>query len=207
MTSLWKDTARTQPTTADADQINAWDDLSGNGNHLLSSGADGPFRIDSAFLDGRRTLLFLASSSTVLAKAFTLVQPAEIMLRMGTGSGTVNNAHWIDGFGGNSMAFFQSGTGPTKVAMYAGVELQTSNVRTNDALVTIRALFNGVSSEIDYNGTLTTGSAGTTGPGGLTLGRFGGGGFFADAWFRKIVVCNAALTAAERVSLAAYLAS
>jgi lysophospholipase L1-like esterase len=55
--TLWQDSTRTIPATADADPVGAWDDLSGNGYHLLKTNTARPI-LKLNIKDGKAAIRF-----------------------------------------------------------------------------------------------------------------------------------------------------
>lgn len=210
-TTLFKDTARTLPTTANADIIHGVADKSGLAHHLSSDGVNGPTRDDTGtFWDTAtvNTLLGFDGVNDTLSTAFALNHPVEVLMVIGTNGTLVNGDHILDGpAAANSLGVARDAGAASLVAAVNATILTLTNTRSDNLLVQFRVCFNGATSSARYNNqTEQTGAlpAPAVQPGGLILGHYGGGGFYAKVSFGEIVVTNAALSAQERLNMEGY---
>lgn len=190
--------------------VGRWAEQSAGINNMLAAADDttrGIFKWDGGSLGVGKPCVSFDGISQVISATFTLNQPAELFAVMNTSS-TGGSNHYMDGMAANGMAVYVTGA-LTDLAMQSGAStIVASNARIDGTRVQIRGLYNGASSLVRYNrGSEIAGTLGVTAPGGITLGRYAGGGFFAAANFHHIVILNAAATAAQRIAFENVLAA
>jgi hypothetical protein len=145
LATLWQDSGRTTPVTADADPVGAWDDKSGNTRHATQAVA-GTRPLYKTAQFGAKAGIDFVSSDFLATPSFTRAQPSTWFVVVdadGTGPGRP----------------FAS-TGPvtlnilfvvaTNWAIYAGGVLSDGAVSTSPAVV--QTLFNGASSKVRKDG-------------------------------------------------------
>lgn len=73
--TLWQDSARTTPATADADPVGAWDDASGLGVHATQGTAGNRPTLKTNILNGKPVLRFDGSSDRMVSSASAATKP------------------------------------------------------------------------------------------------------------------------------------
>jgi hypothetical protein len=201
--TLWQDSARTTPATADGDPVGAWDDVSGNDRHLTQgTGASRPV-LKLAIQNGRPVVRF-DGTNDFLTRAFTLAQPAYFALVAKAISGS-NTSRFTDGGVLNGLALFVNGAIPN-INLYFGTSIACPVTMNAGTFYVVEVLASGASSYAKLNGgTASTGSPGTLAPGGLTLGANPSGGSAIAADISEIVLCAAEPSASDRTLLQNYL--
>ena len=187
-------------------------DKSGNGRTLAQTTTNNQPAWTPSALNGKYVADFDGSNDT-LRVAFTLVQPYTVMI-VGRYNGTNPNSNqtMFDGFtGGNRGRVFWSGTADTQLSANAGagLSLPTSPSPSATTYAVHELIFNGASSYYAWNGSPTvSGNAGSTAPGGVTIGAFGTGGTaHGQVSIAAVLMYSRALSAAQLTTLRRWLAS
>jgi hypothetical protein len=197
--TLWADTSATTPATTTVQRI---DDLSGNGNHLLSVGGSA---VDKATKNGFTSVEGDSASTTkYLQRAFSISQPWDRV-------SAIYQKAWTSGrqiFGGgtagaNIGVLFQTGASPN-IAIFDGAVLSANDEVLTDVMRVFER-HNGASSRIGVNGNAdvvgNSGTGVTTGTcifvqSSLTVG-------YCSAGMLRMAMCTE-LTASERAIAEAW---
>jgi len=158
-----------QGQTVTGSGVSQWDDLSGNGRHLLQS-------TDAArpALQADGSVLFNGTSHYLKCNAFTLNQPT-CVLWVGKHLSWTDGDYVWDGNTAATMGLAQIGATPN-LSVYAGAVISTNPDLTLGTIGVISAVYNGASSSVgvDRNAAVT-GDAGAGNGGGFALGAAAGG--------------------------------
>ncbi len=187
--------------------VSQWDDLSGNGNHLVqATGASQPVVTASA-INGLPAITF-DGVDDFMQKAFTLPQPVTIFMVVKEFTKRGNET-FVDGFTANTGFVAQTGSTPASLQSYGGSAGNFTQENTVGSFALLTVIFNGAYSAMQWNSAAdVSGSAGTAAMGGLTVGGRGGtGSFFANAAYAEIIVQAGVATAAERTSVETYVST
>jgi len=179
--------------------VSQWDDVSGNGNHLLQ-GTDA-FR-PSKEADG--SILFDGTDHRMSA-SFTLIQPETVYI-LGKHITWTSGDRWFDGAGANS------GTG-YMIGVSGDVKLYAGNFQTNptniplDTYGVMTGVINGASSALQWENETpeTAGDIGVNNMGGFTLASKAAGTGEGNIQVKEVLVFNTAHDAATRAQVIAYL--
>ena len=189
-----------------ANAVSQWDDQSGNARHQLQAAVN-----SKPTLQGDGTVLFESPGGGLddyMMASFALVQPCTFYLRAKLLTWS-SNRRLMGGAVNAGGEIHCSGTTPT-IALYSG----NFGVAPNSNLVigqysTVCAVFAGASSVLQVDATTaTTGNAGATNPGGITLAAGGpAGGNTSHIQIAACLVYSAAHDATERAAVRTYLSS
>jgi hypothetical protein len=183
--------------------VSQWNDLSGNGNHLLqAAGPSQPTRT-LGVINGSPAIVFSAAST--MAASFTLGQPSTLfaVVRADTW-GDTNTL--FDGVAAGASAMVQQFTASANVRLVAGAAGVDGVQLPVSTFALLVATFNGASSSIKItDGTQLNGTLGADNPNGLTVGSRAGGTAFANISVAEIIVTATSATAAERTSIRTYV--
>lgn len=147
--TLFTDSTRTTPVSADGDPIGGVTDLSGAGNHLRqASGAERPL-YKTGILDGRSAALYGGVSLAYLevVTSPTYAQPNTVVV-VGKHGTAENDRHFFDG---SSTGRHLVGPSGGKWVLYAGSVLSGSAAPNTNNNIFV-AVFNGASSKLWVNG-------------------------------------------------------
>ena len=202
---FWGDDARTLPASGGG-TVGAWDDISGNGRHLLQASAAKP-TYQLGVKNGRSIVRF-DGADDFLRATFTLAQPVTAFVVFKAPGPTVTR-YVLDGATGtpgvNCSIMFQT---TTQLRLYAGSSLLTGSAdfAFNNWYVE-NHLASGSSSDIRLNGVLKGGpaAAGSNGMGGVTLGATSGGSAWGACDIGEALFYAAALSTTDRQSVETYL--
>lgn len=201
-------TTVTQDTTPRVIQLN---DVSGNSRSLITSTANG-FQLNAANA-GSNNLAYLTNHSALVGPFatanFALVQPCTIyVLARFTATQGALSGHLTDGLSNVSAGIIMTANASTVSLNNVGA-FNTALPGGLNAWAVFTAIFNGASSFFQINRVAgITGNAGSTNPGGLTLGsRSDGGRTPTGADVLEAIVNTGADDAATRDALQLYLAS
>ncbi|MCE5289814.1 MAG: hypothetical protein LLG14_11300, partial [Nocardiaceae bacterium] len=202
-----------ESVTCDPQHVTQWSDISGYGRHLVqATAAAQPVYSATAGQGGRPGFTFNGSSHYLKATAFTWNQSALILFTAKAITASGGSRAMIDGNATGSAQIITDTVTGSNNRIYAGTNLAMAapNVPSFDTWYAWEALFSGNNSGFALNGQArTTGAAGSGNPGGLTVGRAGGGGVaFAAECIYELICANADFTdAGERASAVSYLRS
>lgn len=187
-------------------------DKSGNSRTLAQTTTNNQPAWTPSALNGKYVADFDGSNDT-LRVSFTIVQPYTVMI-VGRFNGTNPNSNqtMFDGFtGGNRGRVFWASAAATALSVNAGtaLNLPTSPAASATTYAVHEVIFDGASSYYAWNGSPTvSGNAGSTAPGGVTLGAFGTGGTaHGQVSIAAVLMYSRALSAAQRTTLRRWLAS
>lgn len=184
--------------------VSQWDDLSGNGHHLLQASST----LQPVYSGTGLTsfITFDGSNDFMQAIAFTLNQP-ETLYFVGK-QNWISNAKIWDGNGNFSMDWVQTGSTPA-TAMFAGNTGPGSSSDFSIATVKVVALvYNGSSSTlIVNNGTIHTGNVGASNAGGFTLGAVANGTQPSNIAVQEVYIYAAAHTTIQQAEIVGFLRS
>jgi hypothetical protein len=181
-----------------ANAVSTWADQSGNGrNYTQATGSAQPIK------QAAGTILFNGTSHLLKTAAFTLNQPCTRYLRVKPVTWT-NGRYIFDGNLINRGVLFQTGVTPS-VSLYAGAAAAPNTALTLGAWHSVAAVFNGATSVLQIDGTTTTGNAGASNPGGLTLGASPSSTLWSNVEVAEEIAYNVAHTPAQRAAVIKYL--
>ncbi len=194
-TGVFQDSAGTTPAT-NGSVVGYWQDLSGNGNHLIqATTAAKPAYRTILGPGGNKPTIEFDGVDDYLRKAFTLVQPATIFL-------VFKQTTWIgadvvyDGATNNSNQIAQFGGASPTLVMYAGTLNPIIGTVALGTYVVLSTVFSGASSMIRRNvDTKVTGNPGTIGGDGATIGARGSGSSTTAISVSSVLVYNRDLSA------------
>lgn len=198
---VYTDTARTTAATSNGDAVKAWDDISASGN-TLTEATNNP-TLQLSVINGKPVVRF-DGVDDVLTSTFTLNQPAHVFFVCKVNTWTLNS-RFFDGTSTNFMGGYVSAVSPNTVTIFAnGGSGGLSSTTTDDTLL-LDCFYDGANSEFQINdGSRVTGSIGTAIPGGLVVGRAGGGGLHGDIDVAEIAIYAAEQTGASLTSIRNY---
>jgi len=175
--------------------VSKWNDLSGNGRHLLqATGTNQPlFSTDQIIFDGIDNFLKVPN--------FVYAQPVAIYL-------VVNQITWTDSdyiLSGALMdvRIFQRYASP-KLSLWASASLMNDSLEVNK-FSTIVAIANGASSVFKADGVQVTGAIETNAMGGITLASAGSGSNCGNISFKEAIFRKSADDQAKRDAIENYL--
>jgi hypothetical protein len=198
-TVAWYDfTDATTLTDDGGGRISSWRDKLMSGHDLTAAvGARPTLTANGVLFDGAANFMKTAG--------FVYDQPAMAYI-------VVNSVTWIsaaqffDGNANYSFAPNEQGASP-QISLYCGVTLVPNMNIPINGLCILRFLGNGANSKMQLNNNIATiGDAGTSDPGGITLGSKGDGtGAFGNMNFREAIFRNVVDSAPDEAAIYAYL--
>lgn len=153
-----------QGITVTGSGVSQWDDLSGNGRHLLQ-GTDAA----RPALQADGSVLFNGTSHYLKCSAFTLNQPTCVLM-------VVKQVSWTSGErlcdgNTNDTGLLQQDTASPRVRVYAGVGDPYVTTLAVGSVGVLAAVYNSTSSSLRHNrNAALSGNGGTNNMGGFTLG-------------------------------------
>jgi hypothetical protein len=186
--------------TSAANAVSNWADQSGLGSRDLSQATAAA----KPTLQGDGTILWNGTSNFLKTASFALANPCTIYLRMKQVTWASGN-YVFDGNGVNSGVMAQVGVTP-QLELYNGTFVSPNTAVAVGSWTSVAAQFNGLSSLIDANGTISAnGDTGIATLSGLTVGASGAGtGQFSNIQVAEIIVYNVAHTALQRSAVFSY---
>lgn len=203
--TLWQDTGRITPATANSQPVAVWDDGSGNNRHLINAtGTKQPLLMTNQ-RSGLPAVRFDAVDD-YLQNIFTLNQPVTgfCVCRW-----PIINRYILDGTGTPTGAKGSIGhiTTANTVRLHGGTALASPAGITASAWILISWVLNGNSSEVFLNGvSAVAGAAGANVMAGLTLGTnsgFTGASMGSD--IGEVLLYSGALSTTDRQSVENHL--
>lgn len=200
LSTLFKNTAKTTPVTANGDLIACVEDKSGANRNLLQATESLRPQYEA---NAKNNLGVCTSSDQTnwLRATFTLAQPYSIYF---VGKATFStNRRLLDGV--TAQAFMQS-PNTTQLQMYAGSFGTASNKLSSATWGIVTTLWSGASSGWYLNnGTITSNNIGTNSPGGVTLFGSAAGGSQIAGSFGEVIVVSSLLSTDDKSALITYL--
>lgn len=206
--TLFQDSAKTTPVTADTDPVGAWADKSGNTNDVKQAVAGSRPAYRTNIRNGLPALLFDGTADFLKSVAFgaALTQPNTIfvVVYIPSTGGAVFLAI-VDGIVSTNRHLMTRRNSSNQLRIDAGASLDSTE--TLDKWVVWSALFNGASSQYWLDGVSeASGNAGTVTLTGLTVGaRYDGAATWFSSYIAEILVYNANLSTSDRQAVEAYL--
>lgn len=161
---FWQDSSRTARASVDGDPVGAWDDMSGNGNHLLQATAGKRPLIKLGIINGKKVLRGDGIDDWI-EKGFTIgSQPTTIFAVC-----KCNNNAGLDIWSsmGGGVEFKRNGAG---WYVYAGVPVGMNGGSSDGNFHVLSLKLNGASSELWKDGSLNlSGNPGGSLMDGVTL--------------------------------------
>lgn len=198
---LW--TRFNQGITVTGSGVSQWDDVSGEGNHL-KQGTDA----NRMTLEADGSILGNGVDQYLVTDAFTeLTQPNTIYLLFKQVSWT-NSDNVYDGISGTKRhALFQTNASP-QLKINAGGSIASAIAPAIGAYAVVSSVYDNTSSILQLNNnTPVTGTAGTNGLTGITLGAKNDATQFSNIQVKEMILYDAAHDAATRLQVINYLAS
>lgn len=205
--TLWGDPDKTVP--ADGDHpIAIWQNKAPAGIDLANDTGDSDTYPFYAF-DAVSGVTFFNPNSTFLQYLASQVQPVEILMLLRSYVDSPDNSSFTDGGSAvNSMRLYQVSTGQFNVKCPGDVLVTLTPEFSRP--VFLRSLFNGASSETEYDDQgPQAGSPGTSAPNGLTMGKNGddSAAGYSHCTMFEFIRTNAAMTSGERTALYDFMAA
>lgn len=211
---LWLDASDTATITSSSGAVSQWDDKSGNGRHVSSSGSERP-KTGSATQNGLNVLTFDGISSVLLKNSSVTVPTTYTIAIVATpttgtndylfsfkSTANVGQTGIISGYSSKAYEFFQTTPGSARFTLGAS---NATGCNTNIVVhngTSVSSLVNGASS-----GSSSSGASSSLSAGRITVGNYdqGGGGNAAGSNIAEIVVYFSALSGANLTGLSNYL--
>ena len=200
--TYWQDSARTTGASSDGDPVGAWDDASGNANHVLQATSGNRPTLQTAEINGVAAVQFGGSHWLKVAFAGVVGQPTTIALVGKTAASTTNEGKLFDGDAARQLLDESAGAW----RLYAG-NVVTGGTADDD-WHTFVARFNGASSSLRVDGAgVIAADAGVINLDGLTVGADPAGNTGLTGFVAELVVYDSALAGANLTDLEAYFAA
>ena len=204
--TLWQDSARTTPATADTHPVGAWDDASGNNNHLLQPTSSKRGTLKTGIKNGRAVVRF-DGADDVLPATFTLAQPiTAFCVFYATTSARYVYTGAVGGAGTQGSVYIAAAT---QLRLHAGTSLlMTAGTFALSTWYVESHLLSGASSQMWLNGTsIGSGNAGTGVMGGCVLGSSSPspGSAFLVGDVGEVILYAGALSTTDRQNIENYL--
>lgn len=151
--TLFTNTSRTTPVSADGDAIAGVTDKSGNSRHLSQNtlGLRPLYKLNQ--VNSLSSALYDGSDDVLNTTSFSFSQPNTVfMVAKFTGTLGTNSGALSDGLSARQQIWYSNNVPNSKLSIYAGSVVQgTSNMTNNATLISV--IFNGASSKTWINGT------------------------------------------------------
>lgn len=200
---LFKDAAKAQPCTADADAIYTWADQSGNGRDAIQAmlAARPTYKVN---IQNGKAGVLADGVDDYLQTAFALAQPQTFYYVIRVVS-FIANAEDFDGVGVNYRTIYNQ-TVADRHVLYAGTNFQPLGTLTDGTTGIITAVFNGASSTIRINnGGTATGNPGVANGGGVTLFSSPVPNAFANNYIFEFLEYGGTVAAGDDANIISYL--
>jgi hypothetical protein len=186
----------------DADALSTWGDLSGNGNNVVqATEANRP--LYKTNIQNSLPAVRFDGSNDRMTVTFTLTQPCSYYVVF-VKKATSTDRRIIDGVAGRCGLNIKQTTQYLVADATTGLPNATGMV--NGTTYIARGIFNGASSSVALNNAAyTTGNAGVTNPGGITLAAFIDGTFNGQVDICEVCVYQGAVSSADETALLGYL--
>lgn len=204
--TLWQNSARSTPATADGDPVGAWDDASAGANHATQATAGSRPVLKTNQLNGRPSIRFDGVDDRLVKASVLAAQPVTILAVVKNPAFAGASENFIGSAAGASA--FTSTAG--KAGVFGGSSLiGATTVPTATAFI-FAGYWNGASSKLYLNGGAAdaSGAAGATAFNGIVLGDYaaaGGGPFSGDLF--EVLGWPSALSLTDLNNVGNYLAS
>jgi hypothetical protein len=197
---LW---ARSDLGITIATGVSRWNDQSAVGNNLLQADTTKQMAYHASGGPNNRPYLAADGSNDFLAAVYVVTQPTTRALVMIPDSNATLNNTPVDGHNGNACRIYLNLA--DKLGAYSGANLSEAGTFDPTKWHSVIANFNGASSSIYRNGSLTmSGNVGANGAGGMVLAVFGIlSATPAKARYAEVIEISGTLTTAERNELLA----
>lgn len=205
--SLYQDSARTTPVTANDDPVGSWTDESGNGNHVSQATAANKPLFKTGIVNGKPTVRF-DGTNDFMTRTFgaALTQPNTIFV-VHSYSGNANNYVYDGVDGSNRHAMGQGVITPLNPQIYAGNGI--GQIQSPPSPVQIwSCVYNAASGNFykPSTGSNAVGDTGTQAMGGITLGaRFTTISDFLTGDITELLVFNSSLSLSDQNCVGNYL--
>jgi hypothetical protein len=186
--------------------VSQWNDLSGNGRHLVQATTNNQPVYTANQIAGKPGVVFDKTNDR-LTWSGSLPQPTTIYCvgKYNATPSAGNETMYDSQTNGNRMRLFSpSGV---RVAINAGTERSLPTDVTLTAYAVYEAIFNGATSFLGFNNSTTvSGNAGSTASDGIALNAFGGFAAFGGVSIAEFVLYSRVLNNSERSAVRLYLA-
>lgn len=200
--SLWQDSGRTVVAAADGDPVGAWDDSSGNANHLMQITATKRPTLKTAIVNGN-PVIRLDGIDDVYRVDFTLNQPHHNFLMLAQRSwaqGRFINAGSV----GSAGMLYQHAVTPN-IRQHSGIAGTENSGLVIGQYRLVEAFYSGASSSlIIAGGTAVISNVGTNNPGGVTLGGETTAANFSSIDVAEMLIYNSQVTGSNLTNLRSY---
>ena len=224
LSSLWQDSGRTAPITAQGETVGAWDDLSGNSRHLTQGTGSAEPTYRTGDIQGRPSLLFdgtdfLSSTEAWVATVFGGVDLpfSVLMVLMQTDLTGIQSVCNLGRNAANGYRAFRSNGGTPQLTSTPDGGGAVSNTATTGFITVSTPLvlgmrYDGVNAELFNNFTRIYGPTASLAVGStVSADRIGVGALvrntnanFYIGHIAEVVVCTT-MTEAERMGVTSYL--
>jgi len=178
--------------------IQSWYDQSGNAyTAAQTTAANQPLYVASG-QNGRPVGRFDNTNDLLATVGFgPLAQPITVVVVWKSNNTVISKT--IDGIDATNRVVIESGAFANVVDMWAGQYVQYPKILPMTTPILTTAMFNGASSQLFENGTTkVSGNAGSQSLGGITLGMRFNSTNPLNGDIAELIICNAALSAADR---------
>jgi hypothetical protein len=199
ITTLYTDSAKTTPVTADGDVIGAAEDKSGNGNDGTQATTAKKFTYKTGIKNSLSAALVGADSDNMITP-LTQAQPFTIYAVIYPTTAN-NNANYVHSTSPLSICRVAS---VSTIMLYCGAVLTLSVSDPRNLWHVLTSIPNGASSSVRQNaGTPATGNAGASGMTNISL-SYNSANAFVGYW-SEILIYNSIISGADDTNVLTYL--
>lgn len=110
--TLWQDSARTTPATADTHPIGAWDDAMGSGNHMLQATSDMRPQLKTNMVNSKPAVRTDGSNDTLVRSAAATLAPCTIFMVASPIGSSFSCEICVGDFAGGGIDFYRKNADP-----------------------------------------------------------------------------------------------